>query len=183
MGDADFLPVRRDGERAVTEVGELAVTSSVVGSMAVVRPEEVAFEVEPDGPAQVVDVEFRGPSWHYTLRLDSGTVLRSSRARETPVEVGTRGAAAAGGRSSPGPDRRRGVMEVVVVGGGPCGLTAALGAARAGRQVALLEASSGIGGMAASFEVDGQRVDHGSHRLHPSAAPAVRALLDELLGT
>ena len=90
MGDADFLPVRRDGERAVTELGELAVTSPVVGSMAVVRPEEVAFEIEPDGPAQVVEVEFRGPSWHYTLRLDSGTVLRSSRARETPVEVGTR---------------------------------------------------------------------------------------------
>ena len=90
MGDADFLPVRRDGDRAVTEVGELDVSSSVVGSMAVVRPEEVAFEVEPDGPAQVVDVEFRGPSWHYTLRLDSGTVLRSSRARQTPVEIGTR---------------------------------------------------------------------------------------------
>ena len=73
-------------------------------------------------------------------------------------------------------------MEVVVVGGGPCGLTAALGAARTGRQVALFEASGVVGGMAASFEVDGQRVDHGSHRLHPLAAPAVRALLDELLG-
>ena len=36
--------------------------------------------------------------------------------------------------------------------------------------------------MAASFEVGGQRVDHGSHRLHPSAPPPVRALLDELLG-
>lgn len=74
------------------------------------------------------------------------------------------------------------VMDVVVVGGGPCGLTAALGAARRGHQVALFEASGDVGGMAASFEVAGQRVDHGSHRLHPSAAPGVRALLDELLG-
>ena len=73
-------------------------------------------------------------------------------------------------------------VDVLVVGGGPCGLAAALGAARRGRSVRLLEASDHLGGMAASFEVAGQRVDHGSHRLHPSAPPPVRALLDELLG-
>ncbi|MET0325250.1 MAG: FAD-dependent oxidoreductase [Ilumatobacteraceae bacterium] len=73
-------------------------------------------------------------------------------------------------------------VDVLVVGGGPCGLAAALGAARRGRSVRLLEGSPHLGGMAASFEVAGQRVDHGSHRLHPSATPPVRALLDELLG-
>lgn len=72
--------------------------------------------------------------------------------------------------------------DVVVVGGGPAGLTAALGAARAGRSVVVVEAAEVVGGMAASFEVEGQRVDYGSHRLHPSAPPAVAALLDELLG-
>ena len=71
---------------------------------------------------------------------------------------------------------------VLVVGGGPCGLAAALGAARAGRSVELLEAAPRLGGMAASLTVGGQRVDLGSHRLHPSARTEVRALLDELLG-
>lgn len=58
--------------------------------------------------------------------------------------------------------------EVVVLGGGPTGLTAAWFAARAGHDVVLVERSAGVGGLAASFEVAGVRVDHGSHRLHPS---------------
>ena len=36
--------------------------------------------------------------------------------------------------------------------------------------------------MAASFEVAGQRVDHGSHRLHPSTDPVLLAALQDLLG-
>ncbi|MFT7649508.1 MAG: protoporphyrinogen oxidase [Candidatus Poriferisodalaceae bacterium] len=73
-------------------------------------------------------------------------------------------------------------VDVVVVGGGPCGLTAALEASRRGLSVQLVEAAPTLGGMAASFTVAGQRVDYGSHRLHPSMAPRVRELLVELLG-
>jgi protoporphyrinogen oxidase len=72
--------------------------------------------------------------------------------------------------------------DLVVVGGGPAGLTAALAAARRGLDVTLVEASDRLGGMAASIDVGGQRVDLGSHRLHPDAPPRVAALLDELLG-
>lgn len=72
--------------------------------------------------------------------------------------------------------------EVTVVGGGPCGLAAALAVARRGCSVRLLEAGSTLGGMASSPMIGGQRVDLGSHRLHPAAPPPVRALLDELLG-
>jgi len=72
--------------------------------------------------------------------------------------------------------------QIVIVGGGPTGLAAALLAAEAGHDVTLLERSGRLGGMAASIEVSGQRVDLGSHRLHPSASDEVMALLRRLLG-
>ncbi|MCB0996411.1 MAG: FAD-dependent oxidoreductase [Acidimicrobiales bacterium] len=73
-------------------------------------------------------------------------------------------------------------VDLVVVGGGPAGLTAAWQAALDGRSVVLLERSGRLGGMAASVTISGQRVDLGSHRLHPAASPRVLELLRELLG-
>jgi protoporphyrinogen oxidase len=72
--------------------------------------------------------------------------------------------------------------ELVVVGAGPAGLTAAWRAALVGHDVRVIDGAAAVGGMAASFEVAGQRVDLGSHRLHPSAAPHVLAALRSLLG-
>lgn len=71
---------------------------------------------------------------------------------------------------------------VAVLGAGPCGLAAAVAAARAGHEVVVLEAADRVGGMAGSIEVAGQRVDLGSHRLHPVASPPVEDLLWEALG-
>jgi protoporphyrinogen oxidase len=71
--------------------------------------------------------------------------------------------------------------DVLVLGAGPAGVGAAYRAARAGHRVVVLERGSAPGGMAGSFEVGGQRVDHGSHRLHPTTDPAVLAELQELL--
>jgi protoporphyrinogen oxidase len=71
---------------------------------------------------------------------------------------------------------------VAVLGGGPAGLYAAWKAARAGHDVVVHERAPHPGGMAASFEVAGIRVDHGSHRLHPATDPAILAELRGLLG-
>ncbi|MGH3675742.1 MAG: protoporphyrinogen/coproporphyrinogen oxidase, partial [Mycobacterium sp.] len=72
--------------------------------------------------------------------------------------------------------------DLIVLGAGPAGLMAAWRASRSGRSVVVLERANAVGGMAASFSVAGVRVDHGSHRLHPSTAPEIMADLRGLLG-
>lgn len=74
-------------------------------------------------------------------------------------------------------------VDVAVLGAGPAGVMAALRLARSGRSVAVLEQAQAVGGMAASFEVAGLRVDHGSHRLHTTVQPWLRAELTQLLGS
>lgn len=74
------------------------------------------------------------------------------------------------------------MADLVVLGAGPAGLAAAWRAARAGLRVTVLERAGTVGGLAGSFEVAGVRVDHGSHRLHPSTPPEILADLRGLLG-
>src|SRR4029453_56890 len=69
--------------------------------------------------------------------------------------------------------------DLIVLGAGPAGVGAAYRPARAGHKVVVLERAPGPGGAAASFELDGIRVDHGSHRLHPAIDPRI---LDDLRG-
>lgn len=71
---------------------------------------------------------------------------------------------------------------IAVIGAGPAGLAAAWAAAAAGHAVTVVERSTQVGGMAASREVAGLRVDHGSHRLHPATDPTLLADLRRLLG-
>lgn len=72
---------------------------------------------------------------------------------------------------------------VAVLGGGPAGVGAAWRLARRGfAKVVLVERGDRFGGAAGSFDFEGQRVDFGSHRLHPACDPEILADLKGLLG-
>jgi protoporphyrinogen oxidase len=72
---------------------------------------------------------------------------------------------------------------VLILGGGPAGVGAARELARRARaRVLLLEQGQAYGGNAGSFEACGQRLDYGSHRLHPATDPEILADVRALLG-
>lgn len=74
-------------------------------------------------------------------------------------------------------------VPITILGAGPAGLGAALRLARRGHfAVTVLERQQVVGGNAGSFEVEGLRVDYGSHRLHPACAPHILADIQSLLG-
>jgi protoporphyrinogen oxidase len=72
---------------------------------------------------------------------------------------------------------------VVILGAGPAGVGAACQLRRQNRAgVTVVEQQPVVGGNAGSFELDGHRLDYGSHRLHPACDPVImddiRKLLD-----
>jgi len=73
-------------------------------------------------------------------------------------------------------------VDLLVLGAGPAGVGAAYRAATAAHSVAVIERSDRVGGASGSFEVAGQRVDVGSHRLHPSTDPEILEHISRALG-
>lgn len=69
-------------------------------------------------------------------------------------------------------------MRVAVIGAGPAGMTAALQLSRNGVDVDVYEADQGIGGLARSLDLWGQRVDLGPHRFFSSDARVNRLWLE-----
>ncbi|MDG2119760.1 MAG: FAD-dependent oxidoreductase [Actinomycetota bacterium] len=74
------------------------------------------------------------------------------------------------------------MAQIGIIGAGPAGLAAALFASQKGHDCTVFESASNPGGMAASFVVAGQRVDLGSHRLHPATEPHLLALIKQIMG-
>ena len=72
--------------------------------------------------------------------------------------------------------------EILIVGSGPAGLMAAYKAAIKGHSITILEKQDRPGGMSASFEISGMRVDYGSHRLHPATPPHLLNDLKDMMG-
>lgn len=70
--------------------------------------------------------------------------------------------------------------EVVIVGAGPAGLTAAYELGKRGRTATVLESDDVVGGISRTVEVDGWRFDIGGHRFF-TKVPAVRDLWHEIL--
>jgi iron(III) transport system ATP-binding protein len=93
LGVADFLPARRADERTVLSdlgpLGPLPVPDT--GELWVmVRPHELTFVPDPDGPATVTAREYQGTSALYELTLDSGERLASRQVAEVTCATGTR---------------------------------------------------------------------------------------------
>lgn len=70
---------------------------------------------------------------------------------------------------------------MLVLGGGPAGLTAAYLLGKAGRPVVVLEAEEQVGGLAKTVEIDGFRFDLGGHRFFTKSIE-VDILWHEILG-
>ena len=72
---------------------------------------------------------------------------------------------------------------ILILGAGPAGLGAAYALCRERKaNVVVLEQAPVVGGLAHSPEIGGQRVDMGSHRLHPACDPVVLEDIRALLG-
>lgn len=84
MGEASFLPW---GEAAQID-GVEANGDRSSGSVAMVRPDDLTFVAGDSGSATIVEAEFRGSSWCYTLELASGATVRSLKTHLERFEVG-----------------------------------------------------------------------------------------------
>jgi protoporphyrinogen oxidase len=72
-------------------------------------------------------------------------------------------------------------LPVVVIGGGPAGLTAAMELTTRGERVVVLEAGEQVGGLARTVERDGYRFDLGGHRFF-TKQPEIELIWHDLLG-
>jgi iron(III) transport system ATP-binding protein len=93
MGEADFLPAHVRDALLTCEIG---VVSTVPGWAnadcdveVVLRPHEVALTVDADSPARVVAMEYHGAFVLHTVRLGSGSTLRSWQPHAVRHPVGT----------------------------------------------------------------------------------------------
>src|SRR5512147_735062 len=73
------------------------------------------------------------------------------------------------------------IKNVVVIGGGPAGMTAAYELIKAGIKPIVLELGSRVGGIARTEVFDGYRMDIGGHRFF-TKVPEVEAFWHEVLG-
>lgn len=92
MGEASFLPITVADRSSFTALGPVeADTPPGPDAVAMVRPDDVIFEADDGGEAEIVAAEFRGVSWCYTIRLAGEDVVLSTMSHLAPQSIGTRG--------------------------------------------------------------------------------------------
>src|SRR5947209_13856636 len=85
-----------------------------------------------------------------------------------------------GGVATPPEQPDHPARPVVVIGGGPAGLTAAYELGKRGEDAIVLEADKQVGGISRTVERDGWRFDIGGHRFF-TKVPEVEKLWHEIL--
>jgi iron(III) transport system ATP-binding protein len=93
LGSADFLPARwAEGGMVASEVGTFGpLPAATQGQLSVmVRPHEVTFDADADGPATIASREYQGATVLYELMLDSGSRLSCRRPPSPRFETGAR---------------------------------------------------------------------------------------------
>lgn len=83
MGEADFLACDDLALIAPEQVRRYDAAVSIM-----VRPDDLAVLPNPATGAVIVDAEFRGSTWCYTVELPSGTHVRSIHSHIAPLRVG-----------------------------------------------------------------------------------------------
>lgn len=92
VGPANFVPGYVANGHVETPLGKFPLRSPHERENVdvLIRPETIALEPDPRGPAQVVRREFRGHDVFYGLELDDGTALCSQRPSTESARLGDR---------------------------------------------------------------------------------------------
>ncbi|MEM7094164.1 MAG: ABC transporter ATP-binding protein [Actinomycetota bacterium] len=75
MGAASFLPIEDPTSSARTVLGAIDSRVDCTSPVAMVRPDDLRFDVADSGSAEVVTAEYHGSGWLVTVRHDSGPDL------------------------------------------------------------------------------------------------------------
>ncbi len=87
MGEADFVTA---GEVALlVDGGSIAADGAANDATLMLRPDDIAFTVDPCGKARVTGAEFRGSVWRYAIELPSGATVHALRSHLDHVAIGT----------------------------------------------------------------------------------------------
>jgi len=91
MGTASFLTITNDNGGATTALGPVECRERAAGDLlALVRPDDIDFELDETGPAHIAAREYQGTDWLITAQFDTGDVIRFTTSRLEPIDVGTR---------------------------------------------------------------------------------------------